>query len=46
MSTEFESLLGRIPVLKARMNPDLHMADELKNTGNGGTCSLSLENRT
>ena len=33
-STEFERL-GRIPVLKARMNPDLHMADELKNTGNG-----------
>jgi adenine-specific DNA-methyltransferase len=33
-STEFEKL-GRIPVLKARMNPDLHMADELKNTGGG-----------
>ena len=33
-STEFERL-GKIPVLKARMNPDLHMADELKNTGNG-----------
>ncbi len=33
-STEFESL-GRIPVLKARMNADLHMAGELKNTGNG-----------
>ena len=33
-TTEFESL-GRVPVLKARMNPDLHMADELKNTGNG-----------
>ena len=33
-TTEFESL-GRIPVLKARMNADLHMADELKNTGNG-----------
>ena len=27
--------LGRIPVLKARMNADLHMADELKNTGKG-----------
>ena len=27
------SRLGRIPVLKARMNADLHMADELKNTG-------------
>ena len=33
-TTEFESL-GRVPVLKARMNPDLHMADALKNTGNG-----------
>jgi adenine-specific DNA-methyltransferase len=33
-SAEFEKL-GRIPVLKARMNPDLHMADELKNTGTG-----------
>src|SRR5262249_3045179 len=25
--------LGPLPVLKARMNPDLHMAGELKNTG-------------
>ncbi len=33
-ATEF-SKLGRIPVLKARMNADLHMADELKNTGAG-----------
>ena len=33
-TTEFESL-GRVPVLKARMNGDLHMADELKNTGKG-----------
>jgi len=33
-ATEF-SKLGRIPVLKARMNADLHMADELKNTGKG-----------
>jgi adenine-specific DNA-methyltransferase len=33
-STEF-SQLGRIPVLKARMNADLHMADDLKNTGKG-----------
>ena len=33
-TTEFESL-GRVPVLKARMNADLHMADELKNTGTG-----------
>jgi adenine-specific DNA-methyltransferase len=27
--------LGRIPVLKARMNADLHMATDLKNTGKG-----------
>ena len=27
--------LGRIPVLKARMNADLHMAADLKNTGKG-----------
>ena len=33
-SSEFDSL-GRIPVLKARMNADLHMADDLKNTGKG-----------
>jgi adenine-specific DNA-methyltransferase len=33
-SAEFEKL-GRIPVLKARMNADLHMADTLKNTGAG-----------
>ena len=31
-ATEFIKL-GRIPVLKARVNVDLHMADELKNTG-------------
>ena len=34
MSTEFKKL-GRIPVLKARMNADLHMAEDLKNTGKG-----------
>ena len=34
MSSEFDKL-GRIPVLKARMNADLHMADDLKNTGKG-----------
>ena len=33
-TTEFESL-GRVPVLKARMNADLHMASELRNTGSG-----------
>jgi adenine-specific DNA-methyltransferase len=27
--------LGRVPILKARMNADLHMADDLKNTGKG-----------
>ena len=26
---------GRMPILKARMNADLHMADDLKNTGKG-----------
>jgi adenine-specific DNA-methyltransferase len=31
-SSEFNKL-GRIPVLKARMNADLHMAADLKNTG-------------
>jgi adenine-specific DNA-methyltransferase len=33
-ATEF-SKLGRIPVLKARMNADLHMAEDLKATGKG-----------
>ncbi len=33
-SSDF-SKLGRIPVLKARMNADLHMAEDLKNTGKG-----------
>ena len=33
-ASEFNRL-GRIPVLKARMNADLHMAGELKNTGKG-----------
>lgn len=33
-TTEFTSL-GKLPVLKARMNADLHMADDLKNTGKG-----------
>ncbi|WP_419165375.1 site-specific DNA-methyltransferase [Candidatus Palauibacter sp.] len=27
--------VGRVPILKARMNADLHMSDELKNTGKG-----------
>ena len=33
-STDFNKL-GRVPILKARMNADLHMADDLKNTGQG-----------
>ena len=33
-TTEFTKL-GKLPVLKARMNADLHMADDLKNTGKG-----------
>ncbi|QYY37128.1 site-specific DNA-methyltransferase [Ruficoccus sp. ZRK36] len=33
-TTDFDKL-GRLPVLKARMNADLHMADSLKNTGSG-----------
>jgi adenine-specific DNA-methyltransferase len=33
-SSEFNKL-GKIPVLKARMNADLHMSNELKNTGKG-----------
>jgi adenine-specific DNA-methyltransferase len=33
-ATDF-SKLGRIPVMKARMNADLHMAEDLKNTGKG-----------
>lgn len=27
--------LGPLPILKAKINPDLHMADDLKNTGKG-----------
>ena len=33
-SAEFDQL-GRVPVLKARMNPDLHMGGDLKATGAG-----------
>ncbi|MEX0686945.1 MAG: site-specific DNA-methyltransferase, partial [Balneolales bacterium] len=33
-SSDLEKL-GRIQILKARMNADLHMADDLKNTGKG-----------
>ncbi len=33
-ASEFEKL-GRVTVLKARMNADLHMAEDLANTGNG-----------
>ena len=43
-ATEFNKL-GRIPVLKARMNADLHMADDLKNTARA-TCSSSSASPT
>ena len=33
-SAEFDKL-GRVPVLKARMNPDLHMGGDLKATATG-----------
>ena len=33
-ASEFNKL-GRVPILKARMNADLHMADDLNNTGKG-----------
>ncbi len=33
-SSEFNKL-GPLPILKAKMNPDLHMSDALKNTGAG-----------
>jgi len=33
-ATEFSNL-GRIPILKARMNADLHMGEDLANTGKG-----------
>ncbi|MBD3672000.1 MAG: site-specific DNA-methyltransferase [Planctomycetaceae bacterium] len=33
-SADFDKL-GALPVLKARMNADLHMAEDLKNTGSG-----------
>ncbi len=33
-SSEFDKL-GRIPILKARSNAHVHMADDLKNTGKG-----------
>ena len=40
-ATEFNRL-GRVPVLKARMNADLHMADDLKNTGTATSSSSSV----
>jgi hypothetical protein len=48
-SAEFEKL-GKIPVLKARMNPDLHMAGELKTTASAnlfvifGEPDIEIEN--
>lgn len=50
-TTEFKRL-GRVPVLKARMNADLHMAEDLKNTGKGnlfvifGEPDIALLNET
>ena len=50
-ATEF-SKLGRIPVLKARMNADLHMSEDLKNTGKGnlfvifGEPDIALQSET
>jgi adenine-specific DNA-methyltransferase len=44
------SKLGPLPILKAKMNPDLHMAGELKNTGTGnlfvvfGEPDIDIEN--
>lgn len=38
-SAEFDRL-GRVPVLKARMNPDLHMGKDLKATGAGNLFTL------
>lgn len=32
--------LGPLPILKAKMNPDLHMADDLKNTGKGNLFTI------
>jgi adenine-specific DNA-methyltransferase len=48
-SAEFDKL-GRVPVLKARMNPDLHMGGDLKATGAGnlfvifGEPDIKIEN--
>lgn len=33
--TSEQTKLGPLPILKARMNTDLHMSEELKNTGSG-----------
>jgi adenine-specific DNA-methyltransferase len=37
--------LGPLPILKAKMNPDLHMAGELKNTGKGNLFVVFGERR-
>jgi adenine-specific DNA-methyltransferase len=34
------SQLGPLPILKAKMNQDLHMSDELKNTGKGNLFTI------
>jgi len=38
-STEL-SKMGPLPILKAKMNQDLHMSDELKNTGKGNLFTI------
>ena len=38
--------LGRIPVLRTRMNADLHMAGDLKNTGKGNLFVFSASLRS
>ena len=46
------SKLGPLPILKAKMNPDLHMAGDLKNTGKGnlfvvfGEPDIDIEHET
>lgn len=41
-ASDFDKL-GHIPALKARMNADLHMAEDLKNTGKGDLFVVSGE---
>lgn len=41
-SAEFDKL-GRVPVLKASMNPDLHRGGDLKSTGAGNLFVVFVE---